>query len=119
MLLNSMLFNSEAWHRIVKDDIQIFSRVDESLFRALLSAHSKTPKEALFVETGQIPVHFIWASRRLNFLQTIMKRNQNKITKKVYEAQKADPKKGDFAKLVKEDKELINLDLSDKKNIQK
>ena len=42
-----------------------------------------------------------------------MKRNQNEITKKVYEAQKADPKKGDFAILVKEDKELIELDLSD------
>ena len=113
MLINSMLFNSEAWHGIVKDDIQIFSRVDESLLRALLSAHSKTPKEALFLETGQIPVQFIWASRRLNFLQTIMKRNQNEITKKVYKAQKADPKKGDFAILVKEDKELIELDLSD------
>ena len=87
--------------------------MDESLLRAFLSAHLKTPKEALFLETGQIPVQFIWASRRLNFLQTIMKRNQNEITKKVYEAQKAGPKKGDFAILVKEDKELIKLDLSD------
>ena len=42
-----------------------------------------------------------------------MKRNQNEITKKVYEAQKAGPKKGDFVILVKEDKELIKLDLSD------
>ena len=64
MLINSMLFNSEAWHGIVKDDEQVLSRVDESLLRALLSAHSKTPKEALFLECGQIPIRFIWASRR-------------------------------------------------------
>ena len=41
------------------------------------------------------------------------KRSLNEITKKVYEAQKHDPKKGDFALLVEEDKKLVNLQLSD------
>ena len=113
MLVNSMLFNSEAWHGIVKDDVQILSRVDESLLRALFSAHSKTPKEALFLESGQLPIKYIWASRRLNFLQTILKRGENEITRKVYEAQKLNPKKGDFVLMVREDKEMIQLDLSD------
>ena len=59
MLINSMLFNYEAWHGIVKDDVQVLSRVDESLLQALLAAHSKTPKEAPFLESCQIPFRFI------------------------------------------------------------
>ena len=107
MLVNSMLFNSEAWHGIVKDDIKILSRVDESLLQGLLSAHSKTPIKAFFLETGQIPITYIWASRRLNYLHTILKRNQNEITRKVYEAQKLDYKKGDFVQQIEDDKEMI------------
>ena len=113
MLVNSILFNSEAWHGIVKNDEQVLSRVDESLLQALFSAHSKTPKEEFFLETGQIPIKYILASRRLNFLQTILKRSQSEITRKVYNVQKHYPKKGDFALLVEEDKNLIELELSD------
>ena len=77
MLLNSMLFNSEAWHGIVRDDVETLVRVDESLLRGLVNAHSKVPKEALYLETGEIPLNYIWAARRLMFLQTILKRDKN------------------------------------------
>ena len=30
MLVNSMLFNAEAWHSIIRDHIESLSRVDES-----------------------------------------------------------------------------------------
>ena len=68
-----------------------------------MNAHAKVPKEALFLEIGEIPIKFIWASRRLMFLQTILKRDIDEITRRVYEAQKDDPVKGDFVELVKED----------------
>ena len=53
---NSMLYNSEAWHAIVRDDVEILNRNDESLLAGLVSAYSKTPKEALFLETGTTPI---------------------------------------------------------------
>ena len=62
-VLNSMLYNSEEWHSIVKDDTETLNRVDESLLSGLVSAHAKTPKDALFLETGTTPIRFIWASR--------------------------------------------------------
>ena len=64
MLVNSMLFSSEAWHGIVRDDVETLSRVDESLLRGLVNGHSKVPKEALFLETGETPIKFIWASTK-------------------------------------------------------
>ena len=46
-------------------------------------------------------------------MHTILKRNQNEITRKVFEAQKLDPKKGDFVQQIKDDKAMIKLGLSD------
>ena len=121
MLVNSMMFNAEAWHGIVRDDIETLSRVDESLLRGMLNAHSKVPKEALFLELGESPLKFIWASRRLMYLQTILKRDINEITRRVYEAQKKDTVKGDFVKLVQEDATLIDyvIDENRIRNISK
>ena len=51
MLVNSTLFNSEAWHGVTKKDIILMEKVDESLLRGLLQAHPKIPLEALFLET--------------------------------------------------------------------
>ena len=102
-LVNSMLYKSEAWHSIVKDDLEILSRVDESLISGLVSAHSKVPKEALFLEAGTLPIKYIWAARRLLYLQTILNRDNSELIKRVYLAQKANPKKGDFVELVHEE----------------
>ena len=112
-LVNSILYNSEAWHGIVKDDMEIFSRVDESLLRGLVSAHSKVAKEALYLETGTIPIRFIWAARRIIYLQNILKRDTKELIRKVYEAQKLDPKQGDFVQLVKNDLKLANITITE------
>ena len=42
-LINSMLYNSEAWHATVRDDTKLLNGVEESLLSGLLSAHSKNP----------------------------------------------------------------------------
>ena len=65
--------------------------VDEHLLRSLVKAHSKTPPEFLYLEAGA--VRFIISSRRLNYLQTILKRGDSELTKKIYQAQKKIPLK--------------------------
>ena len=42
MLINGVLFNSEAWHSMTKKDVTDFEKLDEMLLRFLLSAHSIT-----------------------------------------------------------------------------
>ena len=56
MLVNGILFNSEAWHGLTNAHIVKLESVDEALLRGILKAHSKTPKEFLHLELGTIPL---------------------------------------------------------------
>ena len=107
MLVNGMLFNSEAWHAITEEELRMMESVDEHLLRSLVKGHSKTSIEFLYLESGALPNRFLISSRRLLFLQTILKRPAEELTHQVYSAQKSDPVKGDFAKLIQSDLELI------------
>ena len=55
MMLNGMLFNSEVWYNITEDEVKTVSEVDEFLLGKILNLPSKTPKDALDLETGCIP----------------------------------------------------------------
>ena len=88
-------------------------RVDETLLRGLTSAHSKIPIAALYLECGATPLRFIWAARRIMYLQTILKRSNDELTKKIYDAQKEDPTEGDFHELVSKDIQMIDLKMDE------
>ena len=75
----------------------------------------KFQKKALYLETGEIPLNYTWASRRLMFLQSILKRDDKGLTRLVYETQKKEPLKGDFVKLIEEDAQLINFVIDEEK----
>ena len=114
MLVNGILYNSEAWHGLARKDIIPLEKVDEALLRGLLQAHSKIPLEALYLETKSIPIRYIVASRRIMYLQNILQRDKNEMVRRVYEAQKEDPSSGDFVELVNEDCAAIKLDMTEK-----
>ena len=69
MLINSLLFNSEAWHGVEKEDIKKLEKVDELLLRSLLGSHQKTPIEFLYLETGSFPISFLVYIRRIVYLR--------------------------------------------------
>ena len=108
MLVNGTMFNSEAWHNITD------KKVDEAFLRQLLSAHSKTPLEALHLETNSVPLRYILKSRRLMYLHTILQREPTEMIRKIYEAQKTDPSPGDFCLLVSDDLAEIGLDTTER-----
>ena len=56
MLLNGILFNSESWHGLTKKPIDGLESVDKYLLQNILKAHSKTPKEFLYLELGVLPL---------------------------------------------------------------
>ena len=68
LFLNCILFNSEPWHGISTTELEMIERIDEDLLRRLLKAHSKIPKEVLYLETGSLPIRFILKSRRIMYL---------------------------------------------------
>jgi hypothetical protein len=100
MLLNGILFNSEIWYNLKDEEVDKLSAVDEYLLRKILGAPAKTPKEALFLETGCIPVYLILKSRRLMYLHHILRRPEKELIRKFYEAQKSKVSKGDWVNTV-------------------
>ena len=118
LLLNGILFNSEAWHAISNAEIELLEKVDEALLRGLLKAHAKIALEALYLETGSIPIRYIIKNRRLNYLYTVVRKENEELVKEIYIAQKASPTEGDFCKLVEADKTEINLQMQDEEITQ-
>lgn len=109
MLLNGILYNSEAWHGVTNAHIAKLESVDESLLRGILQAHSKTPKEFLYLETGVLPIKFVLAQRRINYLKHIVSRDEHELIKKVFNAQQVNPTRGDFVNLVNNDLQMMDL----------
>ena len=115
MFINAILFNSEAWHGLTETEIRILEEIDETLLRSLVKGHSKTPLEFLYLETGAIPIKFIISSRRIIYLHTILTRSNTELIKRVYNAQKETPVKGDYYNLLKNDFLIIGEDLNEEK----
>ena len=110
MFLNGVLFNSEAWHALTTEDIKPLERVDESLLRSLLQGHPKAPLEFLYLETGTISISHLISSRRMMYVRTLLRREEEELTLRIYREQQRNTSPGDFAELVKDDFERNNLD---------
>ena len=100
-----------AWLNIWK--VWRLEDTHEALLRGLLKAHSKVPVEALHLETGTISIRHILKSRRLCYLQNILRRDSEELVREIYDAQKNDPVDGDFYQLVQTDAAEIDLNLTE------
>ena len=108
-LVGGMLHSSEAWHDFTLAEAKLLEKVDEHLLRSVLSAHPKTPLEFLYLETGALPIRYIIMSRRLIYLQTLLCRDDEELTKRVLNEQEKNPTEGDFILMVKDDFEKIKV----------
>ena len=119
MLLNGILYNSEAWHGVTKAHIKSLEAIDEALIRGILNAHRKTPLEFLYLEVGATPIRWIVAQRRISFLHHIMCKENNELVTKVFKAQKENPTSGDYVKLVEQYMEDLNITYTQIQNSDK
>ena len=98
---------------ILKKDIEVFIKLDQYLMRQIVGSHSKVPIELLYLETSSIPLEFILASRRLNYLHNVLTKNENELVKSVFFAQQINPNKGDWCLLVEKDMKLVNIKMTE------
>ena len=112
-LINGILFNSEVWHSITKEQINQVVDIDKYLLRGLVGAYSKVPLEHLYLELSALPITYVLYVRRMLYLQTILKRHDDEITKKVYLCQKSNPLPGDLCQLIAEDFDKMDIHMSD------
>ena len=112
MLITVLLTNSEAWLRLTKENIKKLERVDEMLLRKLLKTPISTPKIALYLETGSIPIRYILKKRRIMYLHHIITRREEALIRRVLMAQISKPAKGDWCNVVREDMDSLGLEIS-------
>ena len=103
----------EAWHNILKKDIEVFIKLDHYLLRHILGCHSKVPIEFLYLETSALPIEYILASPRLNYLHNVLSKKEEELVKRVYNAKKVNPCKGDWCILIQNDMELVKINMSE------
>ena len=113
MLINSMLCSIEALYGLHNIHIDKLEKVDKYLMRQILNAPNSTPIEALYLETGAMPIRFLIVSRRLMFYWSILSKTEVELVRKVYNAQKISPIKNDWYLQVKEDLENCCIFLSE------
>ena len=75
----------------------------------IVQLHAKTTREFLYLETGVVPIKWILAQRRINFLKHILSRDDSELLKKVFLAQQEHPVRGDFVKHVEKNLKELGL----------
>ena len=109
IFINGILSSIEANYGLTKEDIEKLEVLDRILLRKILSAHSKSPSESLYLELGLIPVKFIVIARRLNFLHYILNRPEKDLLGQFFRIQNNHPTKKDWVLTVKEDLKLLKI----------
>ena len=107
--INSLCVNVEVWHNVLKKDITPFLDLDKYLMKKILGVHSKVPVELVYLETAAIPINYVLAGRRINYLHNILTRADHELVKRVFKAQQHAPNKGDWCEFLKEDIKIINF----------
>ena len=112
LLISSLWTNSESWYHITSAAIDDLEKVDEGLLRRILECPAATPKEMLYLELGVSPIRNIIKSRRINFLQNILKEEKDSLMYTFLQAQLEDPTCFDWGETIKKDLEEYKVDLS-------
>ena len=102
--VNSILTNSEVWHNVQLRHLESLEKSDLELSRKILNAHSKTAKEAFYLELGIFPLRYHVSMRRFMYLWHLLHRGEEEVINKVYVTQKCKVNKGDWARIIQEEK---------------
>ena len=100
------------WIKDLEEEQKLAS-VDEYLLRSILGVPSKTAKEALYLETGCIPLKYLLKMSLIMYLHHIVRRPEKELIRKFYEALKCKISKGDWVQIVQENMNQFNFEMSD------
>ena len=112
LLISSLLTNSESWYHITSAEIDELEKVDEHLLRRVLECPTATPKEMLYLELGVSPIRNMIKSRRINFLQNILKEEKDSLMYNFLKAQLEDPTCFDWGETIMKDLDEYKVDLT-------
>ena len=109
MFINGILTNKEIWYKIKQSEIEEIEELDRLLLIKIFGTKSSCPKEALFLESGAIPLGIIIKSRRLNYLNYLLKESPESMLSKFFLAQWNNEVKNDWTNQVRMDLEDFEI----------
>ena len=113
MFINGTLVNMETWPHCTNKRIEMFEKTEQSLFRKILCAHSKTPIECLYLELGIIPLRFHLMSRRIMYLHNVMQRDSGDLVKQIVLCQMETLRDGDFFIQTRNNLKYLEIEMTD------
>ena len=87
MFLSGILTYSDIWYNLKDSEIEELEELDRMLLRKIFKTKVSCPKEALFLESGVLPIGVIIKAKRLNFLHYLVKEEESSMLSKFFFAQ--------------------------------
>ena len=112
LFINSILLNSDVWYNLTNTNIEDLEKLDNKLLRKILEVGQSVPTAFIHLELGTRPLRFIIKTRRIMFLQYILRNKESSLLSKFLAAQMEEPLPGDWWLTVKSDLEDLELGLS-------
>ena len=112
LFINGILTNIETFSPVKQKSLNVLIRCETDLLKSLFNIKSFT-YELLFFESGKLPIQFIIAQRRFMYLWHILTRPKSELLYKIYQLQQVRPTRGDWAEMMKAEKEKYQISLTD------
>ena len=112
MLINGILYNTEALTSISSRHTDMLEECDKVFMRRLFSAEQGTPIESFFLETSAWPLRFIIMGRKLMYYWTMLRKSDSELAKSVFNAQLKFPSKVEWISDTKDILNYCNIELS-------
>ena len=112
LFINGILTNIETYSPVREKDIKVLMKCDTDLVKSLFNVKSFT-YELLYFESGKLPIQFVIAQRRFMYLWQIVTRKRSDLIHKIYQLQQLKPTSGEWAVMMKREKEKYGVSLTD------
>ena len=96
MLVNKILCSSEVLYGVKERHLEILEKCDKFFFTKLFGVPSSCSYESYFLETGALPLRFIFMGRRLMYLWSLLNKSDSELAKNVFMTQKLFPTTDDW-----------------------
>ena len=113
MLINGILFSTEALCNLSTKHIEMLEECDKIFMRRLFEAEQGTPIESFFLETSAWPIRFILMGRKIIYYWTMLRKSNKELAKQVFNAQAKFPTKGDWITGVKDIMQKCDINYSE------
>ena len=119
ILISKMIYSSEIWYNITKQQYSKLETIDEMFLRKLLDLPSSTPRISLYSECGKTPIKYLIKTRRLMFYWHVLQLNSDELVFRFFTAQKLRPVKNDWVLQIEKDKADVGLENMADEDIKK